>query len=478
MKAHRDQDGQPIRVSEARALWRKRPLNGVLIGSMSALLLWQFVTRQLPTYLAAHAPEAALHIDPGHPAALVTLADQLLNGDSDEPQPGPVLPARENADTLAQISTVAAGIFDADRRESGHMRLLSQADRNRIRGMATAALLRDPLNDRALRLLGQIADLEGKRQDARKFMEASVRRSMRSSYAVYWLMLDSASRGDYPDCIKWADLLLRKRPAMKQFVHPLLARIFDLGDERDRHALGEVLAREPPWRGSFLNDLPAHMRSPRAAFDVLLALKRGAAPPTQTEIHNYLRFLNYKREYEFAYYVWLQSLPAESLSRVGLLVNGGFDDPPSGAIFDWTFPRDSGAIAEIVDRADAEGGRSLYLQFGTGRTELLGPRQLLRLSPGKYHLSGRLHGDVTSSRGLQWVVHCLPSRRVVGEAPPFVGSIPEWTNFAIEFEVFGDDCRVQELTIRHDARTASEKFINGDVWYDSLAIKLVAANGN
>jgi len=435
-----------------------------LVFSLSGFFVWHLISKQLPSYLALHSPETALLLDPTHPAALVALADKELNA--------------RKAPSGAQLETMETGsgaqrlhfstVWHAAAAEDG-IPALSASEPIRIGDMARAALQRDPLNAKALQILGQLADATGDEESARRFMAASAQLSMRSTYAVYWLAIDAARRADYTSSVGWLDLLLRKRPAMQEHVYPLLAQFAEL-NETARGSLVDSLAAEPPWRTSFLANLPQQVRDTHLPFAILLALSDSAAPPTPGETNNYVRFLVRNNEHVFAYYVWLQSLEPEALSGIGLLVNGGFDREPSGAPFDWTISPHAGVTIEIADRFDADGGRALLLDFGPGRADVRGVSQFLALSPGRYRLSGRLQGEAVSSHGLAWRIQCWPSRKIAGETPAFLGEAPRWTEFAAEFLVAGDDCPVQQLALRHDARSASEQFIFGTVWYDSLAV--------
>lgn len=445
-----------------------------LVGLLVVFLLWSLITKQLPNYLAMHAPEAALVLDPGHPVALVTLADRLLNGvnNADNSDAAESM----NSDTpspLGHWAVQASSALSAE--EAVPKPSTSNADRARIKTLAEKALLRDPLNHRALRILGQLADAEGDRPSARQLMQAAAQRSLRATYAVYWLMFDSFNRHDYAGSVDYADLLLRKRPQLYNVTYPLLAQIAESQDKSGHKALTSALAADPVWRSAFLRHVPEYVHDARTPFSLLRALKDSSSPPDNAEINAYLDFLISKRIYEFAYYVWLQALPSESFSTMGFLVNGSFEQDPSGAPFDWSISGGAGVTIDIAQRFDADGEHALYLEFGPGRTRFKGVSQLVMLSPGRYRLSGRLQGEVSGKRGLRWQISCLPKKEVVGETPMFLGSTPQWSNFAAEFEIPADGCRMQQLRLIHASRSSSEELVSGSIWYDAIELSRLAA---
>jgi hypothetical protein len=245
-----------------------------------------------------------------------------------------------------------------------------------------------------------------------------------------------------------------------------------LAENRDGSGkLKQLLATNPPWRGDFFDSLPSVITDARTPLDFLLSVKEhGSAPPTAVELNRYLDFLIDRGLYDLAYYTWLQFLPDEQLSQAGHLFNGGFEIEPSGAPFDWRFSQDTGATTKIASRPDDVAKHALVMQFGPGRAEFQGVRQLLMLSPGSYILRGQYKLDLISPRGLQWRISCVQATGPLAESILYNGRVSDWTNFDVEFTVPSQNCPAQTLELASAARSASEQFMTGTAWYDDLFI--------
>jgi hypothetical protein len=203
----------------------------------------------------------------------------------------------------------------------------------------------------------------------------------------------------------------------------------------------------------------------------LLSVKQnGSAPPSAGELSPYVDFLIKRSFYDLAYYTWLQFLPEEQLSQAGHLFNGSFELEPSGAPFDWRFSQDTGATTKIASRPDDVAKHALFMQFGPGRAEFHGVRQLLMLPPGSYILKGQYQLDLISPRGLQWRISCVKATEPLAESVLYNGTAAEWTEFGVNFSVPEKNCPAQNLELVSGARSASEQFITGTAWFDDLVI--------
>jgi len=118
-----------------------------------------------------------------------------------------------------------------------------------IAAWAKSALLGDPLDARAFSVLGRLADDASDAAGIERFMQAAVRRSLRESVAMYWLMRRRHDMHDYGAAIGYADALLRTRPDLIAQAMPTLSQIAESKDAGSE--LSGLLAANPPWRRQF-----------------------------------------------------------------------------------------------------------------------------------------------------------------------------------------------------------------------------------
>jgi hypothetical protein len=432
----------------------------VVIVGIALFLFWEIATRTLAAYLAEVAPDAALMMRSTNSTALLKVADRELrlarsNGKESsrakEPRPGESEPTSNDRYGVSFYPPGLTPVVEA-----------------RIRTVAESALHSDPLNAKAFRILAQLSDRSADKERTKILMQAALQRSLHEGIALFWMMQQSYLEQDYRNAIRYADTLLRTRPQLVYQAMPTLGRIAETRDARGE--LKKLLARNPPWRSAFFANLPPTITDARTPLEFLIDLKESPTPPAAAELRSYLDFLVTHKFYDLAYYTWLQFLSPEQLSKANRLFNGGFESEPSGLPFDWVLSRGSGSIVKIATRSDASGGRALFMQFGPGRVEFPGVAQLLLLPPGSYELQGAYKVDLISQLGLQWRITCAGTQTPLNEdTDPFSGIDPRWKEFQISF-IVPSGCVAQNLRLLSGARSASEKFMSGSVWFDDLKI--------
>jgi len=259
----------------------------------------------------------------------------------------------------------------------------------------------------------------------------------------------------------------------------MLVRIAENQDSAKE--LKKLLANNPPWRKDFFRRLNSNISDARTPLTIFLSLKDTGAPPTNEEISYYLNFLIDHKLYDLAYYCWLQFLPVEQLSEAGNLFNGSFEFTPSGLPFDWVWKENSGFTIEIAAPSDQEKTRALHIEFlpDSGRVDFSAVTELVMLPPGNYQFQGRYRGTIISQRGLQWRISCAgdEGKPPIAESPKPAAESPmgsdqdsAWQDLQFSFSVPQANCPAQYVALISSARSASEQFISGTIWYDDLKI--------
>jgi hypothetical protein len=430
----------------------------VMVGSA---LAWQVVTKTLTAYLADAAPDWALVLEPGNKEAALNLAEEKLGLTQDGKYITPDENAPRSVRAWAKSDEITAkGILVPMVAPD-----ISEATRAEVEKLAKTALVNDPLDARALRIMGQISTSEAK---TTQFMEKSVLRSKHEILALYWLLQKSFLDADYAKTTHYIDILLRSHPQLYSYIIPILGRI---AESKDGKAPVEALIESnPPWRWLFIETFIRSVTDARTAMTLFLDMRTKGAPPTPKEIQLYLNFLIEYKLYDLAYYTWVQLLPSEEVSHLGLLYNSNFALPISGAPFDWTIRNGAGTRIDIVDHPDNPNNRALYFEFIDGRVgTTTGVSQIVTLVPGQYRLKWMEKGSIRARRGLRWSVTCLEKQgNLLAESDAFVGDLLEWHQEAFDFQIPATNCHAQQLLLSLDARTDSERIVTGSAWFADI----------
>ena len=465
-------------------------LRAIVFAAVAAILTWQVTTRSLVSYLAGAAPETALSLRSNDPRALLNLAVAKL-GDSQgaaqaaQPQKQAAEPAGDASATgsdekvsdplrlWAELAAKTAQQIPAKTQEQGSKAssdgsILNDETRERIRTWTELALAGDPLNARAPTILGELALAANDEAAAGKFFRVAAQRSIHERMAVYWMMQKSYESRDYAAAVFHADALLRTLSQASRDLMPLLVQMAETKDASEE--LKKVLLNNPPWRSRFLSVLSSAAADPRTTLDLLLALRNTSTPPTAEDVRNVVRALIVRKQYDIAYYAWLEYLPPEHLSSTGFLFNGSFELTPSGVPFDWLMGDGPGVTVEIADHPERDGQRALLIEFGHGRVEFPGLEQLTMLAPGNYRFKASQKGELIGKRGLVWRITCAHSPVVIGESAMALGTYSKWRDVEFAFTVPATDCRAQQVRLLLDARMASEQLVTGSMWYDEVRI--------
>jgi tetratricopeptide (TPR) repeat protein len=402
-----------------------------LIGVL-LFLAWEIATRTMAVVYERTDPERALNWDSRDAIALLELAQR-------------------------DISTLAPG------------KTPPQADLAQARGLAEQALRLDPLAPRALTDLGRIAEGQGDAPRAAALMELAGKRALRDALAQGWLVNHALSRGDFATALHHLDAILRTQPGALDQTLPLLVAFISYPGAAT--PLVHLLETDPPWRAWFL-DAAASLLADRAALGRFYAeLGAGPHPPSQQELQPYFDRLIKDGLFKEAYAAWVETLPPGRRADPGLLYNGAFQYPLSGAEFDWKVVQSLGADVEIAGGAE---DRTLRVEFSGARVDFHNVSHLLALQPGTYRLSGEVEAEALhTERGLWWRVFCASRPDLSLGSSELVSDSTPWRTFTLSFAVPAEGCQAQVLQLELPARIALEGVISGVVSYRHLTITAV-----
>jgi hypothetical protein len=470
----------------------KKPLHlrpqAVVLTVSGVILTWLVLSHSFGAFLADAAPQAATWFDARQPEALVNLADQALsaavtaqasNGAADKASDQSNSEHEDRRQTGGATATSPRSIdsaflsFESLGKTQSISRPIVPENAPAVRNWATTALMNDPLNARALRILGQLAEADSNDAEAAEFMHAADRLSLHERAAAFWLLRNSAAAGDFKSAIYYADIMLRTTPQSSIYVVPILAQISE--DPAGAALVKALLAGNPPWRAQFISVLPDSVTDVRTPLNLLLALRSDPVPLTVDDIKPYLEFLITHKYYSLAYYTWLQFLPPDELRHAGLLYNGNFESAPSGLPFDWKITQGTGVTIDVVPRPGQSSDRALMVDFQFGRVDYHSVTELVMLTPGTYQFSGEYKGNLVGPRGLKWRIACAAETAAnVGESAMITGSTKAWNNITFTFTIPDKGCDAQYVRLDLDARMASEEMVSGSIFFDDLRISRVA----
>ena len=379
---------------------------------------WSLFSNAIADALAGPDPQAALSWKSEHPAALSALAAKTL--DDGDPK------------AAAELSRRALAV--------------------------------DPLDVRAIRVLGLSAERTGDTALAEKLLKDAGARSRRDGPTQLWLFARNAATGDYDEAFARADALMRDRPELATRFYPVMADLAARPEATD--ALVRRLRMQPPWRDGFVQTYIRQAFDPGRPYALLERMEATGVKLSPVERKAMMMRLVQGKHYQQAFVFWVQSLGRADLESLADIRNGEFRPHVEDGPFNWTIEGPAKNFVEFTDAPDREGG-ALDIVFTGGPAPIGFVRQLLVLSPGQNVLSGEVKADQFQAlAGPVWQVRCADGNQLLGETEPLTSSTG-WRRFELRFEVPATGCEAQWLRLRLPGR---DRQMSGEVWYDKLAI--------
>lgn len=333
-------------------------------------------------------------------------------------------------------------------------------------------LVGEPLEHERLLDLSALASLSGDEKRAELLLLEAASRSRRD-----WSAQVSASRyhfvtGNIKEALVNVDSALRSDPTSGPGIYAGLLALLARGTDSAKvlSELVTVLNSNPPWRGAFMEWLAKEDKNGQAMAQIMSATRRAGGQSHVLELQQFMQGQIEQKNYDRAYFVWLDSLNDTELRKVGLIFDGKFDLQPHNLYFDWTYEPFINGDMRISQKSADVSDRILRLDFSNSERYFYHFQQLTRLLPGKYEMTGSEAADgFTSPGGLTWQIHCVGTDDVLAKSAAFNSSAP-WTNFKFEINVPEAGCATQTLRLESATRALLDAKMNGTIYFDNLDI--------
>jgi hypothetical protein len=141
----------------------------LILAPLALFLLWEVTTRSLVAYLADTSPETALLLQPSYSNALLKLAAAKLRVD---PRFDTIEPTRRVSNFKKGSQATEDVVEDKVQPPAEKSHVGNEQNLAEIRSWTELALLNDPLNARAFRILGQLSQ-GGDEGQVERFMQGA-----------------------------------------------------------------------------------------------------------------------------------------------------------------------------------------------------------------------------------------------------------------------------------------------------------------
>ncbi len=304
------------------------------------------------------APAAALAVMPGESVALASRADQLFLAN---PQNPPL----------------------------------------EVKRLALKGLESQPINPKALRLLGYIEDAGGNSKKAEAYVRMAAKLSRREAGAQLWLIEASAREGDIRQTLVHYDIALRTKPDTQNMLFPRLVNAIE--DPEIRAALKPYIRSENGWGANFLS-VAISTSKDLSALTRLILETGGLSDPDEARTQEVALIgrLVSERYFGEARQIFLQMPGAQATKLSSTAFSSSDRDARFGAI-GWQAINDPDAGGGFSDN----GKRIALSVFANSSTTRPVAIKLLYLKPSNYILDVRISNIDRGNGGfLRWELRC------------------------------------------------------------------------
>lgn len=329
--------------------------------------------------------------------------------------------------------------------------------------LGRAAIVREPFNTRALRVVGLTEARAGRLAAADDLLTLAGNLSLRDDPSHAWLVEYRLRRGDYGSSFAHADTLVRRREDIRPQVFRLFTAAATVDGDGALPVLARLLAARPPWRQSYLDSLYTGTEGLQVAASLAVMLQSSAAPLTEAELGQFYMQLLDKGQVPAVRAV-RQRLNRPPLSTA--VTNGGFGPASAPEPFQWRLAPTAGVIAEIVPDDLRPADPALRIEYDGFAPSRIA-EQLVFLEPGRYRLTfeARLEAGDPGDR-MAWTLTCAPGDLAILRAPSASVGGTGWTSRSADFTV-PSACASQWLRLETRPGDRRAPVV---AWFDRVAI--------
>lgn len=354
---------------------------------------------------------------------------------------------------------------------------VSKSDPERARRMLDRAILNFPVDGEMLVGLGLFLEEKGDIDGAIRAMGyadrlAPARIRVQADIALFW--------GRRANRERYLTHLVRVMSLRRENLTKLYPIVLGLVDDPAsaslvRKVLSRALAEQKTywWAGFFgyANRRAKNLDTLRLLYNIR---KQSPGLRDSRERDVFIARLEKAEKWVEAYFVWLNSLDKDHLSRLANIYNGDFEYALANAGFGWRFPHQRSVDVAVTTTQGATGHGALRIAFADfqGATDLLSQQMLL--PAGSYRLDGRIRSDgLRTDQGVVWRLQCLSkAKKLLWESESFKGA-GQWRGFSGRIDVPTENCQAQRLYLALADADSEQQGVTGVLWFDNLSIRNV-----
>ena len=365
--------------------------------------------------------------------------------------------------------TALARSSDTPEQLVDNLKKLSASERSARVASEVAYLASEPLNIDAINNIALLEALGDNSKKSESIVVEAARRSLRDIQLQLSAVNTLLGKRNYAQALFHIDGLMRSQPELSEQLFKVLVQL-----QQDPTALANVatlLKGNPPWRWQYVASVIKDDATGQGTFQLLSAIRKSGGSVSDGEFRNYIGTQIGKKNYDIAYFTWLDSLDEEALRSVSLVYDGKFERSPRNQYFDWTISPYPNANIGIAAKPGDPSNQVLRIDFLGGRDAFGHVQQYLRLTPGEYEASGEWRAEnFQSPSGLRWQVYCIGG---AASSPPskLLSATGSWDKFSFPVTVPPENCDTQLLQLQSASAAALDQRFEGQVYFDNIVVE-------